>query len=132
MYRRFKGVIIISLLLGAVITSYLIVKMDEPYSAFYVVPDSIQYSGTHNMVSFTFGILSHEKGVTRYTLDMYAGDTLERTREYDINPQGSVEYHEVLPLPANASLPMEIRLQMKSSRGDREEAHFWVRNGSSF
>ena len=131
LHPYFKIAIIISVLIGIAVTSYLIVKMDEPYSAFYIFPESINYSAADNMVSYAYGIFSHENGVTKYTLDIYAGDKLERTRQYEINRGESARYHEIVPIPVNDLLPLKISLQLRSDRGDTEETHFWLQNSSS-
>jgi hypothetical protein len=130
LHPRFKIAIIISVLIGIAVTSYLIIKMDEPYSGFYLVPESINYSNTDNMVSFTLGILSHEKGATNYHVDIYAGNILERTIQYEINRDESAQYQEKIPLPMNISFPLKISLQLSSDRGGSQETHFWLKNSS--
>jgi hypothetical protein len=130
-YPWFRTAVIISIVIGIAITAYLIIKMDEPYSAFYIFPDSIHYSAADHAASFSYGISSHESEVTTYSLNIYAGDTLERTDQYQLARGESAQYHEMLSIPENALLPMKISLQLRSDRGGTEETHFWLQNSSS-
>ena len=130
-YPWFRTAIIISIVIGIAVTSYLIFKMDEPYSAFYIFPDSINYSAADHAASFSYGISSHENGATTYSLNIYAGDTLERTNQYELARGESAQYHEILSVPVDALLPLKISLQLRSDRGGTEETHFWLQNSIS-
>ena len=130
-YPMVRTAILVSVVIGLAVTSYLVIKMDEPYSSFYIVPDSISYSIAENMVSFSYGIFRHEPGKTTYSLNIYAGDKLERTDQHELATGQTGQYHEDIPVPEDASLPLKISLQLNSNRGDTEETHFWLRNSSS-
>ncbi|HUK92423.1 MAG TPA: hypothetical protein VLU98_00140 [Methanomicrobiales archaeon] len=129
-YPKLRTAVIVSVVIGIAVTSYLIIRMDEPYASFYIFPDSINYSAADSMVSFSYGIFSHEGGVTTYSLNIYAGDQLERTDQHELARGETGEYHEAIPVPADALLPLKVSLQLSSDRGDTEETHFWLRNSS--
>ncbi|HXX54481.1 MAG TPA: hypothetical protein VEI81_00120 [Methanoregula sp.] len=73
-----------------------------------------------------YGVRSLEKKTSAYTLDIYAGDVLVKSRQFSLDRSQSLEEGIHIDLPRGTTFPVRISLNLTGSR-TVNEVHFWVR-----
>jgi len=127
MYRIFRTAVIVAVVLGVVTVALFFMFADEPYTALYLADDPSPYTIDNGNVVFTYGLTSYEHGNTAYTLEFYLGTTLYHTEVFEMREGETFEGQAIIALPINASLPLQVRLDLKADSGSTESVHFWVR-----
>jgi len=113
-------------ILGIVTTVLFLYSGQGSYSALYIVPDKIAVDPSHQGVFFVYGVRSLEKNTAAYTLDIYAGDALVKTRQFTLGKGQNLEEGIHIDLPRDATFPIRISLDLNDSR-TQSEVHFWVK-----
>jgi hypothetical protein len=120
-----KIAVIVAVILGLGTTLFFIIVAKQPYSAIYLVPDSIIHNPDENTLLFSYGVSSSESGKMDYTLQTYANTTLIKTKNFALNQGEILEERDKITLPPDTLYPVKISLKL--TMGSRtEEIHFWV------
>lgn len=126
-YQQIKTAVIIAIILGLAISAFFLIIEKESYSAIYLLSDSIIYNPDDNTVLYIYGITSSETQKTDYTLDIYVGDELIKTKQFSLNNGETFEERVKTVLPAGAQYPEKITLKLNTG-SKSESVHFWIDN----
>jgi uncharacterized membrane protein len=120
--------IILSIAIGVAATVFLIWDTtQEYYSALYIYPDSYSnYVNPGDTVTFRYGVKSYEKGEMEYTLQIYLGNELIKTKKFTLKSGETWEENESIVLPENMKFPTKVMLVLNAN-GKTYEVHFWLR-----
>ncbi|AKG92439.1 hypothetical protein GAH_00204 [Geoglobus ahangari] len=123
---------IAAMIVGLVVAGYLLwLTSQESYSALYIYPDSYSnYVKPGEVVTFRYGIECHERGEAHYTIRIYLGDQLLKTREVVLRSGDVWESNESITLPQNISFPTKVRIEAEVN-GAVYEVHFWLKERGS-
>jgi hypothetical protein len=101
----------------------------DRFSAVYINPDSYTNYPESGTISFVYGISSHEKVRTSYTITIREADNLVDTKQVELNPGDTYEEKKIIQLPDDAIYPVKISVQYKSPY-EINEVFFRIRNES--
>jgi uncharacterized membrane protein len=119
---------IVAMIIGVIVAAYLIwVTAQESYSALYIYPESYSnYVNPGDTVTFRYGIASYEIGETKYTVRIYLGNELVKTKEIVLQSGEVWEENESITLPKNLTFPTKVRIEADAN-GVIYEVHFWLK-----
>lgn len=121
-----RKAVIIASIIGLVVVAIFLIFGKESYSALYLVPDSYSNYVGGDRVSFVYGIKCAEKEKTRYVLEIYYGDVLVNTKEFELDSGETLEQKAEIHLPSDISFPTKITLILRVNN-NTEEVHFWLK-----
>jgi hypothetical protein len=120
-----KTATIIAVILGLIISFFLIVVGDESYSSLYITPNSIIHN-PDNSILYQYGVKSSESKNMEYTLETYLNNTLIKTKKFSLNKGEILDEQVMIILPADIQYPAKISLRLTTNTAS-EEVHFWIK-----
>ncbi|RLI78396.1 hypothetical protein DRP05_07425 [Archaeoglobales archaeon] len=122
---------IVALCIGTIVASYLIwVNAQESYSALYLYPETYKnYVDPSNLptnVSFVYGIKSYEIKETTYSVNVYLGDLLMKSKKIVLKSGEVFEENESIKVPKGTKFPIKVRI-VAEANGNVYEVHFWLK-----
>jgi len=128
-YSEMNIAIVIAIIIGIILACAIIIYeiQTERFSAVYINPDTYTNYPEDGLVSFVYGVSSHEKVTTKYTITIRAGNTLIETKQIELMPGKTYEERKVIQLPDDAVYPVIISVQSVSP-SEKNEVFFRVRN----
>ncbi|GAB7016044.1 hypothetical protein [Methanogenium cariaci] len=128
-YSMFKIAAIVAIIIAIIITGYLFIFTKEQYSSLYIIPESYQNQTQNDRISFTYGVISSEEGVTDYESKIFLNNELVHTEQFQLNKNEYYEKNEELLLRENVTYPAKIQVILNSEI-NTEEVHFWIDKNS--
>lgn len=133
-YDEIKKVLVFSLIIGICLSFSMIILINqaERYTQFYLIPNS--YSNFQdpysNISSFSYGVKSFERDMTKYSLAVYVNSNLIEEKEFSLDP-GEVREEKIsFSYPVSASIsPIQITAKLKSPYSVYD-LHYWIVNQS--
>jgi len=122
--------LIVTTILSVVLVSYLLwVSSQERYTTIYIYPDYSNYVKPGSVVKFRYGLYCHEGQETNYTIKIYLGNELIKTKKVVLKNDERWEENESVYVPSDVSLPTKIRI-VAETESDAYEVYFWIKEKS--
>jgi hypothetical protein len=118
--------VILTILIGIIVSIFFIIVNKESYSALYIVPNTTIFDANENSVSFEYGVRSFESGKTNYELNIYSSSVRVDNKEFLLNNGEIFEERIKIILPPGTQFPDKISLQLNTGK-TQEEVHFWIK-----
>ncbi|NJD78755.1 MAG: hypothetical protein FIB08_16960 [Candidatus Methanoperedens sp.] len=119
--------IIISIIIGLVITLILIIETKEGrFSSIYIYPDSYTNYPEGSTTSFIYGVKSYELEKTSYDLEIFLNNKLIDSKHFELEPGEIHEGNETFEI-SGISYPAKVKLVLKSPYSTYE-THYWLKD----
>ncbi len=128
----FLKALIIAAIFGLVMTAYLLwFSSQESHPSIYLYPDSYSnYGYPGETIGFKYGIINREGVKSDFTIRIYLGTVLVKTKTITLEAGERWEDVESVTLPKNQTFPVKVRVVAQTD-GEAYDVYFWVRSRSS-
>jgi len=117
--------VIVSIVVGLIITLYFVFGVKETFSALYIRPDSYSNYVVNNTVSFIYGVRCFEGKNTRYIVDIFLGNISVGRNTFEMG-SGQREWAVSVNVPEYVRFPVKVRVELRSPT-DTYDTYFWLR-----